>query len=69
MKTIRLRVLSFCCLFCCLLCSCNRKFIGMDSALKRYLKDSLPALTARCETTLDAAYMAQTLIWEYTDYP
>ena len=69
MKTIQLRVLTFYCLFCCLLCSCNRKFIGMDSALRKYLKDSLPTLTARCETTLNSAYMAQTLIWEFNDYP
>ncbi|NLX41120.1 MAG: cellulase [Bacteroidales bacterium] len=69
MKIIRLGMLTICCAFCCLLCSCDRTHIGMESALKRYLKDSLPALTARCETTLDAAYMAQTLVGEVKDHP
>lgn len=69
MKTTQIRVLALCCAFCCLLSSCDRTYVGMESALKKYLKDSLPALTARCETTLDAAYMAQTLIGEIKDHP
>lgn len=36
---------------------------------KRYVKDSLPALAARCQKVLDAAYMAEKFIKENTNLP
>lgn len=55
--------------FCALLCSCSNNAAKVDPVVKQYLQDSLETLKARCQQTLDAAYMADKLICEKTDIP
>ncbi|MBQ0025077.1 MAG: cellulase [Bacteroidales bacterium] len=42
---------------------------GADPVVKRYLKDSLEVFSARCQQTLDAAYMVDSLIEIKEDIP